>query len=265
MTSGRRLTSVHLDWKRRSSNMPAKIESGTVTCKAGGTELVSYAAWDAGQAGPRPGIVVFGEWWGLNDYQKRRARQLAELGYAVLAADMFGHGQVAADADEAGRLMNGLLADMAIAGARVRAAIEQLKRLPNVDPERLGAMGYCLGGALALHAARLGIELAGVVSFHGSLGITHAAQPGDVKAKVLVCHGEDDAFVSVEEQAGFRREMEELGVDCKFVAYPGAKHGFTNPDATENGRKYNLPLEYNENVDRESWQEMKAFWAGLFS
>ena len=115
------------------------------------------------------------------------------------------------------------------------------------------------------HAARVGRDWEGVASFHGSLGRTHTAQPGDVKARVLVCHGEDDAFVSAEEQAGFRREMDELGVDYKFVTYPGAKHGFTNPDATENGRKYGLPLEYNENVDRESWQEMKGFWAGVFA
>lgn len=245
--------------------MTAKIESGTVTCQAGGADLVSYVAWDAAQESPRPGIVVFGEWWGLNDYQKRRARQLAELGYAALAADMFGGGRIAADAEEAGQLMNGLFADMDATSARVRAAIEQLRRQSHVDPTRLGAMGYCLGGAMSLHAARLGLDLKGVASFHGSLGRTHTAKPGDVKARVLVCHGEDDAFVSAEEQAGFRKEMEELGVNYKFVTYPGAKHGFTNPDATENGRKYGLPLEYNENVDRESWQEMKGFWAEVFA
>lgn len=245
--------------------MTVKIETGTATCQAGGANLVSYVARDAAQEGPRPGIVVFGEWWGLNDYQKRRARQLAELGHSVLAADMFGDGRIAADAEEAGQLMNGLLADMDATSARVRAAIEQLRRQPNVDPARLGAMGYCLGGALSLHAARLGLDLKGVASFHGSLGRTHTAQPGDVKARVLVCHGEDDAFVSAEEQAGFRKEMDELGVHYKFVTYPGAKHAFTNPDATENGRKYGLPLEYNENADRESWQEMKGFWAEVFA
>lgn len=245
--------------------MTAKIESGTVAYQAGGADLVSYVAWDAAQEGPRPGIVVFGEWWGLNDYQKRRARQLAELGHIVLAADMFGGGRIAADAEEAGQLMNGLFADMDATSARVRAAIEQLRRQPNVDPARLGAMGYCLGGAMSLHAARLGLDLKGVASFHGSLGRTHTAKPGDVKARVLVCHGEDDAFVSAEEQAGFRKEMDELGANYKFVTYPGAKHGFTNPDATENGRKYGLPLEYNEDVDRESWQEMKGFWAEVFS
>lgn len=245
--------------------MAAKIETGTVTYTAGGANLASYVARDAVQQGPRPGIVVFGEWWGLNDYQKRRARQLAELGYVVLAADVFGGGRIAADADEAGLLMTSLLEDMGKTGERVRAAIEQLGRQPNVDPVRIGAMGYCLGGALSLHAARLGIGLVGVVSFHGSLGPTHAAKPGDVLARVLVCHGEDDAFVSAEEQAGFRKEMDELGVDYKLVTYPGAKHGFTNPDATENGIKYKLPLEYNETVDRESWQEMKGFWTEVFA
>jgi dienelactone hydrolase len=243
--------------------MAADIRTETVTYTAGGATLVSYLAWDASQEGQRPGIVVFGEWWGLNDYQKRRARQLAELGYVALAADMYGDGKTAADATEAGTLMNGLFADMDGTSAKVRAAVEQLSRRPEVDPSRLGAMGYCLGGALALHAARLGLDLRGVASFHGSLGKTHAAQKGDVKAKVLVCHGEDDSFVSAEEQAGFREEMDALGIDYKFVAYPGAKHGFTNPDATENGRKYNLPLAYNEAVDRESWQEMKAFWADV--
>jgi dienelactone hydrolase len=245
--------------------MTANIKTEMVTYNAGGATLVSYLAWDASQTEPRPGIVVFGEWWGLNDYQKRRARELAGLGYVALAADVYGNGKVAADADEAGSLMNGLFADMEGTSARVRAAVDQLSRQPGVDASRLGVMGYCLGGALSLHAARLGLDLRGVASFHGSLGKTHAAHKGDVKARVLVCHGEDDSFVSAEEQAGFRQEMEELGVDYRFVAYPGAKHGFTNPDATENGRKYSLPLEYNESVDRESWQEMKAFWSDVLA
>jgi dienelactone hydrolase len=244
--------------------MAADIRTETVTYTAGGATLIGYLAWNAAQHEQRPGIVVFGEWWGLNDYQKRRARQLAELGYVALAADMYGDGRTAADATEAGSLMNGLFADMAATSARVRAAVEQLARRPEVDGSRIGAMGYCLGGALALHAARLGLALRGVASFHGSLGKTHAAARGDIKARVLVCHGEDDGFVSADEQAGFRSEMDELGVDCRFVSYPGARHGFTNPDATANGRKYNLPLEYNEQVDRESWQEMKAFWSEVF-
>jgi dienelactone hydrolase len=240
--------------------MAADIKTQAVNYMAGGASLTGYLARDASQSGPRPGIVIFSEWWGITEYLKRRARQIAELGYVAFAADMYGGGKTAADATEANELMNGLFADMDGTSAKVRAAVEQLARQPGVDSSRMGAMGYCLGGALALHAARLGLDLRGVVSFHGSLGKTHPASKGDVKARVLVCHGEDDSFVSAEDQAGFRKEMDDLGADYKFIAYPGAKHGFTNPDATENGRKYNLPLEYNEQVDRESWQEMKSFW-----
>jgi dienelactone hydrolase len=241
--------------------MARDIKTETVTYSAGGATLSGYLAHDSARQGKRPGIVVFGEWWGLNEYQKRRARELAELGYVALAADLYGNGKVAADAAQANELMNGLFADMPATSARVRAAVETLAARPEVDASRIGVMGYCLGGAMALHAARLGLDLRGAVSFHGVLARTHEAKPGDVKARILVCHGEDDPFVSAEEQAAFRKEMDDLGVDCRIVVYPGAKHAFTNPDATENGRKYNLPLEYNEQVDRESWQEMKAFWA----
>ncbi len=245
--------------------MTANIKSETVLYTAGGANLVGYLAWDASRTGKRPGVVLFGEWWGLNDYLKRRAREVAALGYVALAADMYGDGRVAADAAEAGRLMNGLFADMPGTNARISATIDHLARHPDVDPARVGAMGYCLGGALSLHAARLGLPLAGVASFHGSLGKTHAARPGEFKARALVCHGADDSLVSAEELDGFRKEMADLGVDLDFVSYPGAKHGFTNPDATENGRKYGLPLAYDEAVDRQSWARMKAFWASTFA
>lgn len=237
------------------------IRTETLHYEAGGASLASHLVWDGSQPGPRPGIVLFGEWWGLNDYLKRRAGQLAGLGYVALAADVYGGARVAPDATEAGSLMNGLFADMPATGERIKAAIAALAARPECDASRMGAMGYCLGGALSLHAARLGLDLRGVVSFHGSLGKTHPAQPGEFKAKVLVCNGEDDGFVSAEEQSGFREEMKALGVDMRFRSYPGAKHGFTNPEATEKGRKSSLPLEYNEAADRQSWQDMQAFWA----
>jgi dienelactone hydrolase len=245
--------------------MTTGIRTETVTFQAGGATSKSYLAFDRSTKGKRPGVVLFGEWWGLNEYQKRRARQLAEIGYVTLAVDMYGGGATAANAEEAGQLMNGLFADMPGTSDKVRAAVARLAARPEVDAGRMGAMGYCMGGAMALHAARLGLDLRGVASFHGSLGKTHEASRGQVKARVLVCHGEDDSFVSAEEQAAFREEMASLGVDYRFIAYPGAKHAFTNPDANENGRKYNLPLEYNEQADRESWQEMKAFWAEVFA
>lgn len=241
------------------------IQITTLSYTAGGAALESYLAWDASLQGRRPAVMLLGEWWGMNDYLKRRARQVAELGYVALAADMYGGGLVAADSAEAGQRMNGLFADMAATGQRLEAHLAQLRAQPTVDGARIGAMGYCLGGALSLHAARLGLDLKGVVSFHGALGRTHQAKPGDIKAEILVCHGADDALVPEDDQKNFHDDMQALGVKYEFIAYPGAKHGFTNPEATEKGRKYGLPLAYDESVDRQSWQAMKDFWKRVFA
>jgi dienelactone hydrolase len=244
--------------------MPASVHTEVLRYTAGGVELASYLAVDTGMNGRRPALAVYPEWWGLNDYARRRARELAQLGCVAIAVDVYGGGREAADSTEAGTLMNGLFADMAATGERVKAAIEQLRRHPLVDPTRIGAMGYCLGGALALHAARLGVDLKGVVSFHGSLGRTHVAKKGEFKPEVLICHGEADALVPAADQQSFHDEMAELTVPYQFISYPGAKHGFTNPDATDKGRKYNLPLAYDEKTDRQSWEDMKAFWQRVF-
>jgi dienelactone hydrolase len=160
--------------------------------------------------------------------------------------------------------MGGLFADIPSLNARLQAAYEQLRAHPLVDSDRIGAMGYCLGGALSLHMGRLGIPLKGVASFHGALTRVHEAKPGEFKAAVLICHGEADGMVPAEDQANFRKEMEQLGVDYQFNSYPGAKHGFSNPEATEKGKKYNLPLAYDEKTDRQSWEDMKSFWAKVF-
>jgi dienelactone hydrolase len=244
--------------------MPDRPQTEVRRYNAGGRDLASYLAVDPAREGKRPGLILLPEWWGLNDYLRRRARELAGLGFVALAADVYGDGREAADPAEAGALMGGLFADMAATGARLQAAYDELRAHPLVDPDRIGAMGYCLGGALALHAARIGLPLRGVASFHGNLKRTHAATKGEFTASVLVCHGEADGMVPAEEQSGFRAEMEELGVDYQFISYPGAKHGFTNPEATDKGRKYNLPLAYDERTDRQSWEDMKSFWARVF-
>jgi dienelactone hydrolase len=241
------------------------IVTKIVNYSAGNTKLEGYVAYDADIAGPRPGVVVFGEWWGRTEYLERRARELAELGYVGLAADVYGDGKTATDPEEAGKLMGALMSDMDIASARVKAAIDVLASQPETDGTRMGAMGYCLGGALSLHAARLGLDLRGVVSFHGSLGKTNAAKPGDIKAKVLVCHGEDDSFISPEELAGFKKEMADLKVDMNFINYPGAKHGFSNPEADVKAKKYGLGLAYSASVDKASFQAMREHWEKVFA
>ncbi len=241
------------------------IHSETVRLSADGTDLQSYLAYDDANDARRPGVMVIHEWWGLNDYIRRRADQLAELGYAALAVDMYGNGEVADNPDDAGRLMNGVLSDITKAESRMGAALEYLQSHDRVDAQRIAAIGYCFGGAMVLHAARTGMPLAGVVSFHGALGSAHKPAPGEVRAKVMVCHGADDSLVPEADVAALKDEMKAAGADLRFIAYPGALHGFTNPDADANGKKYGLPLAYDKDTDARSWQQMQAFFKEVFA
>ena len=243
----------------------SNLHTETVQLNANGTELECFLAYDGQSGAPRPGVLVIHEWWGLNDYLRRRARMLAELGFTALAVDMYGGGEVADNPDAAAGLMNGVLGDMSQADARLGAALEYLQNHESVDAGRIAAIGYCFGGAMALHAARTGLPLAGVVSFHGALGSAHKPAPGSVRAKVMVCHGADDVLVPDDSVAALKDEMQAAGADLRFTAYPGALHGFTNPDADANGEKYGLPLAYSEATDQRSWQDMQAFFKEIFA
>ena len=247
------------------SGQSANIHTETVSYTANGTTLKGYLAYDEGADAERPGVLVVHEWWGLNDSVRQRARMLAELGYTALAVDMYGAGQTADNPDEAGRLMNTVLQDMRQGAARLKASYELLKGTPTTDAAHVAAIGYCFGGAVVLHAARIGMDLDGVVSFHGSLGSAHKPAPGSVRARILVCHGAADSLVPDADVAAFKREMEGAGADYRFEAYEGALHGFTNPDADENGKKYGLPLAYSAETDRRSWQAMQDFFNAIFA
>ena len=238
----------------------ANITTENVSYSANGTALNGFVAYDAARSGARPGVLVIHEWWGLDDYIRGRAKMLAELGYTALAVDMYGDGQTADNPDDAGALMNGVLSDMGQGTARIKAAYETLAGHANTDAERMAAIGYCFGGAMVLHAARIGMDLNAVVSFHGALGSFHKPGPGEVKANVLVCHGAADALVPDEDVANFKAEMDAAGANYTFNAYDGALHGFSNPNATANGQKYGLPLAYDEAVDNQSWSDMKALF-----
>ena len=235
-----------------------------VTYSAVETQLIGWAEAGSGTA-PRPGVLVVHEWWGLNDYIRRRVSDLAALGYEAMAVDMYGDGKVASDPEGATELMGSVLGDVPTLEARFRAAWETLRDRPGVDPDRIAAIGYCFGGAVVLHSARIGLPLAGVTSFHGSLGSFHTPQPGSVHAKVLVCHGADDGLVPDTDIAAFKKEMDDAGADYRFESYPGAKHGFSNPDATAAGEKYGMPLAYDAEVDARSWADMKAFFEKIFA
>lgn len=233
---------------------------------ADGTKLIGYYAYDDAIKGPRPGVVVVHEWWGLNDYAKRRARDLAGLGYSALAIDMFGDGKNTEHAKDAMAFMQAALKDSAAASARFQAGLDLLKKQPQTDPDKLAAIGYCFGGKVVLDAARQGLPLAGVVSFHGALVTNTPATPGSVKAKVLVEHGALDSMVTADNVAAFKTEMDKAGADYKFVTLEGAKHGFSNPEADRLSHDdHGGPdIGYSKTADEKSWADMQAFLKKIF-
>jgi dienelactone hydrolase len=236
----------------------ANIQTEEVIYAGGDAELKGFLAWDEDGAGPAPGVLIVHEWWGCTDYVKQRAVQLAELGYTAMAVDMYGEGQTVDTPDNAGQLMNTLLSDMAVVRARVAAAHEVLRHHSSCDGSNIAAIGYCMGGGIVLHAARYGENLAAVASFHGSigLGVAAAGEGVAINGRVAVYHGEDDPFVPAEDISALADEMASIGADYQFVSLPGAVHAFTNPQATENGEKFGIPLKYNERADRCSWDHM---------
>ena len=243
----------------------AAVEGREIQYASGGVTLKGYLAWDSAVAGKRPGVLVVHEWWGQNEYARRRARMLAELGYVGLALDMYGDGKTAAHPEDAGKFAGEVMKNAELMKARFLAALDLLKAQPQTDPGRVAAIGYCMGGAVVLDMARAGVDLRGVASFHGSLGGANTAQPGGVKAKVLVMNGAADVFITAEQIAALKNEMVEARVDFRFINYPGAKHSFTNPDADELAKRFGMPIAYNAEADRLSWDELKGFLAAVFN
>jgi len=222
------------------------------------TEMVGALAWDDRFEGQRPGVLVFHEWWGLNEYARERAEALARMGYVALAADLYGEGRTAQNSKEAGTLAGETKSDRQRMRCRARAALELLRAQATVDPARMGAIGYCFGGTAALELARSGADLQAVVSFHGGLDTPDPAGPGDIRASILICHGADDPHVSPEEVAAFREEVRRAGVDWQMNIYGGAVHSFTNPAA---GDDPSSGAAYDPVAARRSWAAMKLFFA----
>lgn len=236
----------------------AGIVTREVSYPAGSVTAKGFLAAPEG-GGKHPGVLVVHEWWGLNDYARARAEKLATLGYVALAVDMYGDGKVADHPKDAGAFAGAVMKDLPEARKRFEAALAFLAKQPEVDPNKLAAIGYCFGGGVVLQMACDGVAgLRAVASFHGSLG---AEIPAGVKpsAKVLVCHGADDTFVKPEAIQDFKDRMKVAGVDLVFVSYPGAKHGFTNPDATKSAQEYGLNVGYDTKADKESWEELQSF------
>ena len=236
------------------------IVTKTVDYQVGENTHKAYLAYDEEIASLLPGVIVVHEWWGVNDYIRKRAHMLAEAGYMALAIDMFGNGKVAANPDEAGNLMNDVLGDMDAGTEALRAGHQLLLDQKQLDPAKTAAIGYCFGGAMALHMARIGLPLAAVASFHGALGSFHTAAPGSIQPQILVAHGEADTMVTMDAVSDFRAEMDAAKANYDVIIYPGAKHGFSSQGAHDNGQKYGLDLDYNAEADQASWSAMMSLF-----
>jgi dienelactone hydrolase len=205
------------------------------------------------------------EWWGHNDYARRRAKQLAEAGYTAFAVDMYGEGKQADHPEDAQKFMEQVMSDAGMARERFTAALEILKSHPHVDAERTGAIGYCFGGAVVLNMARMGVDLDAVASFHGTLQSIVEEAPDSIDTDILVLNGAADPFVPDEQIEAFKEEMKAADADYEIVNYPGVKHAFTNPNADDMGEKFDLPLAYDAEADEDSWEKMKAFFEKVFA
>jgi dienelactone hydrolase len=245
------------------STVTSKIKEDNITYTCDNITFKGFVAYAENVKGKMPVVLVVHEWWGLNDYTKMRARQLAELGYISIAVDLFGEGKNAANPKEAMDLAMPFYKDPQMAKNRLDAALAKIKEYPQADAGNVVAIGYCFGGAMVLNAAKLGADFKGVVSFHGGLaGVP--ANKALLKAKILVCHGGADKFVSQKDVDGFKHQMDSIGADYTFKIYANATHAFTNPNATKVGKEFNMPIEYNEEADKNSWNDMKLFFSTLF-
>lgn len=239
----------------------ASVKEEAVTYSANGTTLKSYVAYDENKTGPRPVVLVVPEWWGLTEYPRNRAKMLAEMGYFAVAVDMYGEGKQAEDPQAAKTAATPFYTNAQLGKERLDAALAKAKTYAQADSSQVVAIGYCFGGAMVLNYAKLGAPVAGVVSFHGSLaGVP--PQKGTA-AQFLICHGAADGFVPQPEVDAFKKSMDSAGLAYTFKVYEGATHAFTNPAATEKGKKFSMPIQYNGAADTASWNDMKAFFGRI--
>jgi dienelactone hydrolase len=247
------------------STQSSKIITEEVPYQVNNTEFTGYLAYDSSTDVKRPGILVVHEWWGLNDYACKRAEMLAELGYVAFAVDMYGDGKLAEHPEDAKMFMQEVISNIPNAEKRLITALHILQKQKMVNSSKIAAIGYCFGGGMVLHLARIGTDIDSVVSFHGSLVTQMPAKKDAVKARILVFNGEDDPFVPTEQVDTFKQEMQNAGAKFEFISYPNVKHSFTNPQADEFAEKFNMPaLEYNQHADEDSWMRMQAFFDQIF-
>jgi dienelactone hydrolase len=243
------------------SGASAEIRSKVIHYQDGDANLTGHLYWDDSIEGKRPGVLVVHEWWGLNDYARWRAGQLAQLGYVAFAADMYGEDKVTTHPAQAQEWMSATTANLDGWRRRALKGLEQLSSNALTDSSRMAAIGYCYGGATVMELAYAGANLKGVVSFHGSLPLPNGDEAKYIRGRVLVEHGNDDAFVPAQRVEKFKAALHDAGVDLTFHGHDGTRHAFTNPDADSFGIEN---LKYNAAAAESSWRSMQQLFREIF-
>lgn len=243
----------------------AAVQTETVEYNIDGTSFTGHIAYDDEIEGKRPGVLVVHEWWGLNDFARQQAEALAAQGFTAFALDMYGSGKLATHPEDAKKFMQATMGDRKALENRFRTAMTLLKNHPTVDGEHIAAEGYCFGGAVVLNMARLGMDLDGVVSFHGSLGSDIKPEPGQIIARIQAYTGGADPFVPVEQVTGFVNEMMTANANFTLVSFPDAKHSFMVPAADEKAEKFGMPVAYDPDAAARARKESIEFYRDIFA
>jgi dienelactone hydrolase len=249
-----------------ASGARAEIKTKRIEYTVNNQTYEGFLAFDDAVKDKRPGVLVCHEWWGMNDYAESRAKQLAAQGYTAFALDMYGKGKTTSDPKQAGEWSGKMYADPKAARALAAAGLKVLADDPHADASHLAAIGYCMGGTVALELARSGLahtaDLKAIVCFHtSSLAAKDPSDNANIKGSVLICHGAADTFTKPEELASLQRQMADAKIDYQVITYAGAFHSFTNPNAD----KYGIDgIKYNAKADARSWRAMlDLFHEGL--
>jgi dienelactone hydrolase len=238
------------------------MPTASVEYTADGLHMIGHLATPQSLTGKRPGILVFPEIFGLTQHAINRADRLAEHGFVALACDLHGNRLLNEDLDSARQLAEPLRADPLKMRARAEVGLQALSARPEVDTGKIGAIGFCFGGTMALELGRSGADVHAIVGFHSGLATRRPQDAKNIKGKVLVCIGADDPGVNADQRAAFETEMREGGVNWQMNVYGGAVHSFTNPEASKLGRPEFAA--YHEQTDRRSWAEMCRFFEEVF-
>lgn len=240
-----------------------KVKGVEVIYATDSTNLKGYMAYNENSTEKRPGVLIIHEWWGHNDYVRERADMLAELGYTAFAVDMYGDGKQAAHPQDAGKFAGAVMSNMPEAEARFNAALELLRSHESVNADQTAAIGYCFGGSVALTMANSGADLDAVAAFHS--GVSLPVMPNDqLKARVLVCNGGADGFISPESITAFKSAMDSINANYEYISYPGVKHSFTSKEADANAEKFGMDIAYDADADQQSWASLQALFNEVF-